>query len=199
MSFAEVQFPADIAYGSAGGPEYSTDIVVTHGGYEQRNSNWSQARSRYNVASGVKTASQLESLIAFFRARQGQAQGFRFKDWTDYQGIAQTLGTGDGSATSFQLVKRYSSGATTVSRTITKPVTVSVKIYVDASLQSSGYSLDSTSGVVTFDSPPSNGDVISADFEFDVPVRFATDRLSARLQDYGVYSTLDIPLIEVRT
>lgn len=198
MSFAEVQFPTDIAYGSVGGPEFSTDVVVTHGGHEQRNSNWSQARIRYNVAYGVKNASQLAALIAFFRARKGQAEGFRFKDWTDYQAVAQPLGTGDGSETEFQLIKQYSSGAVTRTRTLTKPVTATVSVYLDAVLQESGYTLDSTTGIITFDSAPGGGVAVSADFEFDVPVRFATDRLSARLDDYGVYSAQDIPLIEVR-
>lgn len=198
MSFAEVQFPTDIAYGSAGGPEFSTDIIQTYSAHEQRNSNWAQARIRYNVAYGVKNATQLSNLIAFFRARKGQAEGFRFKDWTDYTGTAQTLGEGDNSTTEFILVKRYVSGLQTHSRTITKPVEGTVNIYLDAVLQESGYSLDSSTGILTFDSAPGAGVAITADFEFDVPVRFATDRLSNRLDDYGIYSALDIPLIEVR-
>lgn len=198
MSFAEVQFPADISYGSAGGPEYSTDVVVTHGGHEQRNSNWSEARLRYNVAYGVRTEAQLQALIAFFRARKGQADGFRFKDWTDYQGVAQSLGTGDGAETEFQLVKHYTSGATTRTRTVTKPVNGTVDIYLNSVLQESGVTVDTETGIVTFSSPPGGGVAVTADFEFDVPVRFATDRLSARLDSYGVYSALEIPLIEVR-
>lgn len=198
MSFSETQFPADISYGSAGGPEFSTDVVITHSGHEQRNSNWSQARLRYNVAYGVKTKAQLEALITFFRARKGQAQGFRFKDWTDYEAIGQTIGTGDGTETEFQLVKHYSEGVNTHTRIITKPIAASVNIYVDSVLQASGYTLDSASGMVSFDSAPANGEVIQADFEFDVPVRFATDRLSSSLDDYGVYSVRDIPLVEVR-
>lgn len=198
MSFSEVQFPSDIAYGSLGGPEFSTDIVMTHSGHEQRNSNWSMARARYNVATGVKTKAQLESLIAFFRARQGQAFGFRYKDWSDYTGIGAFVGTGNGSQTIFQLTKQYSSGAETVSRTITKPVSGTVSVYLDSVLQSSGVSIDMTNGEVTFSVAPSNGVQIQADFEFDVPVRFATDRLATRLESYGAYSALDIPLIEVR-
>lgn len=79
MAFIEVRFPTDIAYGSAGGPEYSTDIVITQGGYEQRNSNRSQARARYNVAHGIKSQEQLSTLIAFFRARKAvqMASGIR--------------------------------------------------------------------------------------------------------------------------
>lgn len=198
MSFSEYAFPADISYGSAGGPEYSTDIVVSHSGHEQRNSNWSQARLRYNVAYGVKTKAQLSTLITFFRARKGQAEGFRFKDWTDFEAVGETLGIGDGTQTEFQLVKRYISGADSHIRTITKPVQGSVAISLDSILQTDGFTLDTATGIITFDSPPASGVSVQADFEFDVPVRFATDRLSSSLDDYGVYSVRDLPLIEVR-
>jgi uncharacterized protein (TIGR02217 family) len=198
MSFVEAQFPADISYGSSGGPEYSTDIVMTYGGHEQRNINWSQARARFNVAHGVKTKAQLDALIAFFRARKGRAIGFRFKDWTDYKASGQMLGTGNGALTQFQLVKTYASGATEELRIITKPVNGTIKIYLNGALQSTGYTVNFTTGLVIFNSAPANGAVVTADYEFDVPVRFDTDRLSATLDAYGVHSWLDIPLIEVR-
>jgi uncharacterized protein (TIGR02217 family) len=198
MSFVEAQFPADISYGSSGGPEYSTDIVMTYGGHEQRNINWSQARARFNVAHGVKTKAQLDALIAFFRARKGRAIGFRFKDWTDYKASGQMLGTGNGALTQFQLVKTYASGATEELRIITKPVNGTIKIYLNGALQSTGYTVNFTTGLVIFNSAPANGAAVTADYEFDVPVRFDTDRLSATLDAYGVHSWLDIPLIEVR-
>lgn len=198
MSFAEVRFPEDIAYGSEGGPQFSTDVVTTQGGFEQRNSNWQAARARYNVARGVKTQAQLESLIAFFRARKGRAVGFRFKDWTDYSATGQILGEGNGSQQDFQLIKNYTSGATTVSRSITKPVAGSVAIYVNSVLQTSGYTLNTTTGVVSFTAAPAVLAVVSADFEFDVPVRFEADALSASLEAYGAFSMLEIPLVEVR-
>lgn len=197
-TFHEVQFPTDISYGSSGGPEFSTDIVITQGGYEQRNINWSDARARYNVAHGVKTQSQLDVLIAFFRARQGRAYGFRFKDWSDYSATGENIGTGDGVETQFQLTKAYVSGSTTVQRDIKKPVDNSVSIYVDSVLQESGLTVDITNGMVTFTSPPAASAVITADFEFDVPVRFDTDRLSAILDSYGVNSWNDIGIVEIR-
>jgi uncharacterized protein (TIGR02217 family) len=46
---------------------------------EKRNVNWSEARGRWDVASGLKKQQQLGELIAFFRARKGKAYGFRFK------------------------------------------------------------------------------------------------------------------------
>jgi uncharacterized protein (TIGR02217 family) len=198
MGFVEVQFPPDISYGSSGGPEYATDIVVSQSGHEQRNIHWSQARARYNVAHGVKTKAQLDALIAFFRARKGRANGFRFKDWTDYQAIAQLLGTTNGVQTSFVLTKHYTSGGASETRRITKPVASSVTVYLAGVRQTSGLSVDLASGTVTFSSPPASGKAVTADFEFDVPVRFDTDRLSSTLEAYGVHSWLDIPLVEVR-
>lgn len=198
MSFVETQFPSDISYGSSGGPEYATDIVITHGGHEQRNINWSQARARYNVAHGVKTKVQLESLIAFFRARKGRAIGFRFKDWTDFKVTGQSLGTGNGVLNQFQLIKTYSNGGTEEYRTISKPVNSTVKIYKAGVLQTSGVTINHTTGLVVFTTAPNSGQAITADFEFDVPVRFDTDRLAATLDAYGVQSWQDIPLIEVR-
>lgn len=198
MAFVETQFPTDISYGSSGGPEYATDIVASASGYEQRNINWSQARARYNVAHGVKTKAQLDALIAFFRARKGRAHGFRFKDWTDYQAISETLGIGDGTRTQFQLIKSYTSGSAVETRTITKPVNGSTQVYKNGVLQNSGVSVNTTTGIVTFTTAPTTGQVITANCQFDVPVRFDTDRLSATLDAYGINSWLDIPLVEVR-
>ena len=198
MEFVDVQFPPDISYGSSGGPEYATDIVANVSGYEQRNASWEQARARYNVAHGVKTQSQLDALIAFFRARKGRAYGFRFKDWTDYSATQEPIGTGNDSQTQFQLCKSYTNGGITETRLITKPVDTTVQVFLDSALQTSGVSVDLSTGLVTFDTPPSSGQSITVTYEFDVPVRFDTDRLAARLDAYGITSWLDIPLVEVR-
>lgn len=200
MSFIDVRFPSDIAYGSGGGPEYSTDVVITQGGYEQRNANWQESRARYNVAHGVKNQQQLDVLIAFFRARQGKAHGFRFKDWSDYTAQAQEIGVGDGSQTDFQLLKAYLSGGVRYKRTITKPVENSVVVYLDGvSLSASAYSVNVSTGVVSLNSAPDAAVVVTADFEFDIPARFDTDRLSTTLDSYGSHSWNDIPIVEIRT
>jgi uncharacterized protein (TIGR02217 family) len=106
------------------------------------------------VASGLKKQTQLDTLIAFFRARKGRAHGFRFKDWTDYKATAQALGTGNGTITTFQLIRTYSSGGSTDVRTITKPVAGTVKVYLAGVLQASGWSVNTTTGVITFTTAP---------------------------------------------
>src|SRR5512132_3072668 len=139
--FHEVRFPDNIAYGATGGPEFATTVVVTGAGHEKRNVNWSEARGRWDAASGLKKQAQIDELIAFFRARRGNAYGFRFKDWTDYKATGQRLGTGDGVQTQSQLVKRYPAGSVIEVRTITKLVAGSTKIYLDGMEQLSGWSV----------------------------------------------------------
>ena len=192
MSFVEVQFPTDISYGATGGPMFLTDVVTTVSGHEQRNSKWSQARARYNVASGVKTEAQWQSLIAFFRARRGKAVGFRFKDWSDYQAINQPLQSlGDDE---YQTVKRYVSGAVVAERIITKPVVGTVKLYRNSLLQVSGWSVDTATGIIT----TALTGTLTVDYEFDVPVRFDTDELALSMDSFDAGSWNNIPLIEVR-
>ena len=197
-SFHEVQFPPDIAYGASGGPEYATTIFSAASGYEQRNAGWSAARGRWDVGSGLKRREQAATLIAFFRARKGRAYGFRFKDWTDYQASGEVLGTGDGATTVFQLIKHYTSGGVIETRVIRKPVAGMVKVYLDGVEQASGWSVDTATGLVTFSSAPAAGVVVTAGFEFDVPVRFDTDRMDLGIETYDLGRWSSIPIIEIR-
>lgn len=143
---------------------FNTSIVTTFGGFEQRNVNWQKARGRWDVSTGLKNKTDMDTLQAFFRARFGKAYGFRFKDWTDYQAVGQVLGNGNGVITTFQLTKLYTSGSNTYSREIKKPVSGTIKIYLNGVLQGAGFTVDLTTGVVTFSSAPGAGVVVSADF-----------------------------------
>jgi uncharacterized protein (TIGR02217 family) len=134
---------------------------------------------------GCREQAQIDDLIAFFRARRGKAYGFRFKDWTDYKADGQLLGTGDDATTQFQLVKHYPSGSVIEVRTITKPVAGTVKVYLDGIEQLSGWSVDTTTGLVTFGTPPALGVEVTGDFEFDVPVRFDTDHMAVTSRTIG--------------
>ena len=158
MAFKEVRFPTDIAYGSRGGGGYRTTITETASGYESRNQDWASTRHRYNAAYGMRTHVQLEAVLAMFHAMRGRFHGFRFKDWLDYKSCDladtpaatdQTLGTGDGSDTTFQLVKLYTYSGETYSRTITKPVSGTVLVSIQ-DVTDTRWTVDTTTGVVTF-------------------------------------------------
>ena len=195
--FHEVRFPDNIAYGATGGPEFATTVVVTGAGHEQRNVNWAEARGRWDAGSGLKNQQQLDELIAFFRARKGKAYGFRFKDWTDYKATVQLLGTGDGTQTQFQLVRRYPSGSVTEIRSVSKPVAGTVHLYKDAVEQLSGWSVNLT-GLITFTTAPAAGVEITADVEFDVPVRFDTDHMAVTIETFRLRRWQQIPIVELR-
>ena len=168
-------------------------------GHEKRNVNWAEARGRWDVASGLKKQAQLDELIAFFRARRGKAYGFRFKDWTDYRATDQLLGTADGVQTQFQLLKHYPSGSVIEARTVTKPVSGTVKVYLDGIEQVAGWSVGTKTGLVTFGTAPGAGAAVTADFEFDVPVRFDTDHMAVTIETYRLHTWQQIPIVELRT
>jgi uncharacterized protein (TIGR02217 family) len=219
MAFHEVQFPPVISYGSSGGPGFNTNIISVDSGQEERVARRGQARCQYEVSSGLKKQEDVYALVTFFRARMGSAYGFRFKDWSDYatsasgvtyaapagklvdviSNVDTVIGTGDGATTAFQLTKTYTSGPVSRSRKVTKPVSGTVLVAVDGVDKAGHFTVDTTSGVVTLDAAPANGAVVSAGFEFDVPVRFGDDvdkGLSVNLEDYRSGS-MQVPLIEL--
>lgn len=199
IGFHEIRFPDNIAYGATGGPEFATTVVVTGAGHEQRNINWAEARGRWDVGSGLKNQQLLDALIAFFRARKGKAYGFRFKDWTDFKATGQLIGMGNDATTAFQLVKRYPSASAVEIRTIAKPVAGTVRIYFDGVEQLTNWSVDVTIGLVTFTTPPAQDVDVTADFEFDVPVRFDTDHMAVVIETYKLHRWQQIPIVELRT
>ena len=209
MSFHEIRFPAAISRGSAGGPERRTQVVALGSGHEERNQQWADSRRRYDAGSGIKDADALHALIAFFEERRGRAHGFRWKDWADFRSCAplsdpspadQPIGTGNGATAAFQLVKVYGSAHLPWTRTISKPVAGTVRVAVGGIEQAvvTDFTVDVTTGLVAFASPPADGAAITAGFEFDVPVRFDTDRISVDLASLRHGEIPAIPVVEVR-
>lgn len=207
MAFHEIRFPDNISRGARGGPERRTQIVELASGREERNSPWAGSRHRYDASYGIRRADDLAAVKAFFEARQARLFGFRWKDWADYKSCLpsgsptpqdQIIGQGDGDAVEFQLVKHYESGAQAYTRTIAKPVQGTVRIALDGAEELSGWAVSTATGIVTFDSAPGAGVIITAGFEFDVPVRFDTDALDVTLDIERLGSIASIPLVEIR-
>lgn len=209
MGFHEVRFPASLSFGSAGGPERHTDVVTLANGFEERNTPWAHSRRRFDAGVAMRSLEDIETLIAFFEARQGQIYGFRWKDWTDYKsGPAradpdyrdQVIATGDDVTAAFQLVKTYRSGEQVYARPVTKPAAGTVRMGLGGAEQQEGvhYEVDTTTGIVTFAQPPNAEVTVTAGFEFDVPVRFDTDRIHTSLASFQAGDVPDVPVVEVR-
>lgn len=209
MSFHEVRFPASLSFGSVGGPERRTEIVTLANGHDERNNPWAHSRRRYDAGMGLRSLDDVEDLIAFFEARQGQLYGFRWKDWSDYKSalpsqdvtaLDQLIGTGDEVTTQFQLTKAYASGDQSYARPIRKPVrgTVLVAVRGEPLQETIDFTVDYALGLIQFFHAPDKGAEIRAGFEFDVPVRFDTDTIQSSVQNFRAGEVPAVPVIEVR-
>jgi uncharacterized protein (TIGR02217 family) len=200
-AFADMGFPIAIGREASVETTTSTAIAAGAGGREQRNAEWTEARLTFDAGPGVRSESDLGDLIAFFRARRGQAQAFRFRDPFDDSSNGMTgepgptdqlLGTGDGVRTVFGLAKDYGG----VPRRITRPAPGTVRVAVDG-IEAGGWNMGD-GGQIAFDTPPVLGATVTAGFRFDVPVRFAEDRLAINRATFLAGEAMSVPLIEVR-
>jgi uncharacterized protein (TIGR02217 family) len=205
LAFDDVPYPLALGRDATVMPEFSTTVAVTASGFEHRNSLWSDARLRFDVGPGIRSEAELGELLSFYRARRGAARGFRLRDPSDFSSNGmigastmsdQLLGTGDGTAASFALVKRYGTGTEAQVRRITRPVAATLQVSVGGVL-ASGWTLAS-GGLVTFAAAPAAGAEIRAGFLFDVPVRFAEDRLEISGAAFAAGEAPSVPVLEVR-
>ncbi len=191
-AFDDVLFPLELGREAEVAPGFSTAILTSSGGREARNAAWAEARTSYDVGPGLRSEADIGVLLAFFRARMGAARGFRLRDPFDFDAVGEVVGVGDGVARRFALVKSY--GA--MERRITRPVGGSVSVAVDG-VGTSAFSLEA-GGWVVLDVAPAPGAMVTAGFAFDVPVRFAEDRLSVARATFLAGVAASVPLVEVR-
>jgi uncharacterized protein (TIGR02217 family) len=148
----------------------------------------------------------MAALIAFFRARRGAARGFRFTDPYDDRScgmgeapgpLDQRLGLGDGVRTAFPLQRFYGAGEEAQVRRITRPVAGTIRVAVNGAEMVGGWS-HAGLGMIAFDAAPAEGAVLTAGFRFDVPVRFAEDRLDINRATFAAGEAPSVPLVEIR-
>ena len=211
MAFLESpRFPDDIARGSRGGPGFRTSVIELDSGKEERVSHWSSPRYVFDVSYGIRNFTDLREVIDFYQAVRGASIPFRFKDWGDYSthgahlpststptSTDSLLGVGDGTTTTFQLIKKYTIGGLTTVRNITKPVSGTVLVSKDDVAQGSGWSVDTTTGLVTFTAAPANGVLVKGGCDFDVPVRFGLQVDRAFMIAHDAFNGGSLPPIEL--
>lgn len=200
--FHEIRFPEDVSWGSSGGPIYKTQIFTSFRGYEKRNTDWSQPMMRFNVAYGIKTDLQMLSMLEFFNARQGMANGFRYKNWCNYQITGKAFATGDGESTRLPIWKFYGfDGARHYKRLrkIVRGSVTGVQIGAEPVVEGVDFTIDYDAGEIAFNTIPSYALPIRCQtLEFDEPVRFTTDRIQAVIDSFDNQSLSRLELISVR-
>lgn len=207
MAFFEQRFPDTIAQNGRGGPRFKTSKAVTGSGYRNVNKEWTAPLHVFNVAQAIRTAEDFEELRAFFYCVYGAFDGFRYKDFADYEtttdnGVCTLI-----SGSIYQLGKLYSIGARSFTRTILKPVAGTVAIIrtraaVPTDITGSS-TIDTTNGQVTVTGHV-GGDTYAWSGEFDVPCAFADDALDTELIGPGPnpllhWSSIEIEEIRIRT
>lgn len=161
-------------------PEFSTVVRTATSGQETRVALWVAPRWRFTLSYDLLRADatqELQTLMGFFLARQGQYDSFLYRDPDDCAVTGQPIGIGDGTTTAFQLVRALGGFAEAVRA---PDLGAALNIYLAGVLQpSGGYTVSgwgtATPGMVTFAAPPPAGTAIAADFSFFFPVRFAAD------------------------
>jgi uncharacterized protein (TIGR02217 family) len=206
QGFDDVAFPLSIGREASVSPAFSTQIVESPSGHERRSADWADARMTFDAGPGARSEADIATLIAFFRARRGAARGFRFTDPFDDRSCAlgqapspvdQVLGVGDGVRTEFQLRRWYGVGAEAQDRRVTRPVPGTIRVAIDGVEQVDGWS-HAGLGIVSFDVAPDEGAVLTAGFRFDVPVRFAEDRIEINRATFAAGEAPSAPLVEIR-
>ena len=212
--FKDEYMPACVAgYPVYASPRWSTDIVVVDSGREQANQRWSHPLHRYTLPEAVRTMDIFNAIRAHWLVMRGPAFIWPFRDPLDFASVDlerptlaptvtafdQTIGTGDGLTTEFQITKTYTVGAESYTREIYLPITSSVLVSVNGIATGSGWSVDRDTGIIAFTSAPSNGHVIKCGYLFDVAVRFESDdSFDGIVQTFGVGGFADITLLETR-
>lgn len=204
MAFHDVRLPEDVERGAQGGPRFKTTVIALAGGREKRNIDWETTRGEWDVGYGIESKADFDDVIQFFYTRQGKAHSFRFKDWADFTvgstGNPVTFALGDGTTKLFQAQKRYISGAYMFDRDLTKLVSGTIQVYVNAVLQATpaNYTVDLLTGLITFVVPPPLNQPIALIGEFDIPVRFMNDSLDITMETFDAGMIPNVPIIEVK-
>lgn len=193
MAFLETVLPVDVSPGASGGPGFSTTIKELRGGGEYRNKLWQHPRRQYSVRYNTRSVERLEDeLQAFILQTGGAFDGFRARDWSDYQVTDEPIGTGDGATWWFRLTKAYG----TYVRRILKPDAASVTISVGGSPVVAG--VDPVNGIAVLQATPAIGQPVTWTGDFHVPVRFENDNMTIQMMIYSKGLVPDLGLREIR-
>lgn len=211
----------DIEVGAESSPLWASDVVFFDSGYRAVNSRWDQGLRRLNITyRELPTA--IEEIIRVFNAVNGPAHSFLVRDWGDWNTTQGDMATdsainnitnldqpmlntttlsfaGDASTVLYQLGKAYDKGLANQYRYIKKPVNGTVSIAIDgvAKVEGPDYTVDYSTGLVTFATPPGLSSSPTWGGAFYVPVAFTRDELPLSVNAF-TQEVASIELLEVR-
>ena len=202
--YDDIILPLGMSLGSSIGPKTSTQQLITTSGKRKTNKRFVQHLTKFDIGYNVKSMLDIYIIKDIYKAVDGPFGSFLARPWDDWnttfglmepgdesfitdvdeplQNTVTGLLTGDGSTTTFQMVKEYKGGSATANhrRNITKPQSGSTVVAVDAVPQTLGvdFTINSATGVITFISgAPANATLPTHGTSFYEPVGFMDDEL----------------------
>jgi uncharacterized protein (TIGR02217 family) len=152
---------------------------------------------RDNPAAGYD---ELRTLMGFFMLCQGAYGTFLFEDPSDHQVTSQQIGIGNASTTVFQLQRPM--GAALPGGGFLEPIVAPnlvSAVYLDGITQSPGaYSVDPSTGLLTFDTAPGSGLIITADYSYYFRCRFTDDSYAFENFMFQLWQLKKLTFISVR-
>lgn len=194
-NFHDAILPSYLSYYAKGGPGFTTELATTYGGREARLAMRGVPLNHYFIKNHRITIKQFTELNNFFHARFGMAYAFKLYDYVDNEVVNQHIANGDGQSISFNLIKTYGDEISQVIRRIFKPISDTVKIYIDGNVLQN-FTLKEE-GVIELETPLSLDAVLTASFCFYMIVRFANDKLHYSMQCKNSVIIEDLNFIEV--
>lgn len=213
MAHLTTVFPSSLSYGSGGGPGYRSTVIKAHSGFEERNREWDFPLHYYPINLNNRNESELQDLLDHYHACAGRWNTFNLLDPRDYKSCRisatpddedQTIRTATGGETTVQIIKNYTRGGQTQVRKITRPISGTLLIAIDTVAKTSGadYTVDYTTGIVTFTTGLATGEIVTAGYQFYTPCRFDIDDLDLVIQtancDNGLIGGINVPIVEIR-
>ncbi len=143
--------------------------------------------------------SDLRTLIGFFMACNGAFQTFLYDDPSDDAVTGEPIATADGVTTVWPLVRVIGApGGVGFQEPICAPNVVSA-VYLNGIVQPpADWSVDPSTGLLTFSAAPEAGKLITADFSYYFRCRFMSDAYSFDNFLYRLWSLKKLDFISVR-
>jgi uncharacterized protein (TIGR02217 family) len=203
-------------------PRFSTKIVLAKSGDEGRNQNWRTPLRRFVLPEAVSDQESFEAALDFWLVTSGPFHSWPFRDPFDFASVAldqpnvepeialddQPLGTADGLAYAFQLVKQRTVSGRTFEEDIFLPIVDTVLLGMNGYAPEDvpgglggpySATISRPGGLVTFSPIPQAGLVLTAGFLFDREVRWeGDDSFDGIIHSLETTGVAEIDLVEVR-
>jgi uncharacterized protein (TIGR02217 family) len=184
MAFLEQRLDSKITHGAKSTVRWSRQKAYTGSGKLAQQFNWADAKHEMDVSHGVRSRTDYQTVLDFFYVvMAGAYEGFRVKDWRDFQATQTNSTLTFITGSTWQLQRKHTAGAVSYLRNIKKPVTGTVIVYRTrtAVVTTASATIDYTTGIATI-AGHTSGDTYTWEGDFDIPMTFVNDEWTADLE-----------------